>query len=238
MTSPRLERCPGLDGACSRAAQLTAQALADACAARGHASLALSGGSTPGAYFRALTASGLSVNSLAWPSIDVFWADERLCPPDAPESNYRLARENLLARIAGEGPRVHPMPTDAPDLDAAVAQARAMLAAAFPGGGVPVFDVIHLGLGPDGHTASLFPGDPALEETAWVAGVPRPGLDPRLPRLTLTLPVINAARLVIVLAAGADKLRLAGDILAGRRPELPAARLRPAGELVWLIADI
>ena len=229
MAGAPLERFADLEAASLRAAALTARALTQAAAARGRACLALSGGSTPGRFFELLAG-----HDAPWDAVHVFWADERLVPPDSPESNYRLARERLLSRVSIPPANIHPMAGGGDPSGRAKAY-ETLLREAFAGENPPVFDVIHLGLGGDGHTASLFPGHPALlEKTRWAAPVEYVSASPPVPRLTLTLPVINAARLVFFLISGADKVRLAQKILAGEGEEYPAALVRPT---VWLAAD-
>lgn len=236
MTDAELETFPGPEEAGRRATALTAAAARAALAARGRFTLALSGGSTPGSFFELLTQEPLD-----WANVHVFWADERLVPPDAPQSNQRLARERLLSRVGLPAGNIHPMPAPDLPLDDAEAQAQACeerLRAFFgPSCGrdaPPRFDAVHLGVGDDGHTASLFPGQPALEETRrWVLPVLYAGAKPPVARLTLTLPVLNAARLVFFLTSGPDKLALARAAREGR--DFPAARVRPAGgRLYWL----
>ena len=170
--------------------------------------IALSGGSTPRAVYERL--AGIS---FPWTEVDVFFGDDRCVPPDHPDSNYRMAREALLEHVPA---RVHPM--DDCDADAYERALHAVF-----GEGVPAFDLIFMGLGPDGHTASLFPGKPALEIRDHLAVyVPQPGLDPQHPRLTLTVPVFQNAKLMVFLVAGEDKRERVRQLLAGE--DIPAAR--------------
>jgi len=232
VTNARLERFTDLTAASQRAAALTAQALAQAITLRGRASLALSGGSTPGRFFELLAGQ-----SLPWDAVHVFWADERLAPLDSPQSNYRLAREHLLSRAPIPLGNIHPA-AGAGDPSRRAKAYEALLREAFAGENPPRFDVIHLGLGSDGHTASLFPGQPALsEKERWVVAVEYAKASPPVPRLTLTLPVINAAKLVFFLISGADKIQLAQKILAGEGDAYPASLVQPARPPVWLAAD-
>ncbi len=171
----------------SDAAERIAVAIRMAAAARGRCSVALSGGSTPRAIYPLL-------RDLPWPALDFFFGDERAVPPEDPESNYRMAQETLFGSHPGS--RVHRMEAERPDLDRAAGEYAKLLPDAI--------DVLLLGMGPDGHTASLFPGSPALDERARkVVAVIGPKPPPR--RLTITPPVIEAAREIVVLVRGADK---------------------------------
>jgi 6-phosphogluconolactonase len=174
--------------------------------ASGRFCIALAGGSTPRAVYERL--AGLDLDWSAW---HVWWGDERLVPPDHPDSNERMAREALLSRVPIPEAQIHPL--RAPDVE------------------LPArFDLVLLGIGPDGHTASLFPGDPALEATDPVVRVERPDH----PRLTLTYPVIDAARCVAFMVSGEGKREKVERVLAGD-PELPAARV--AAERTVILAD-
>jgi 6-phosphogluconolactonase len=229
---------PDLEAASRRAAELTARAAREALAARGRFALALSGGSTPARYFELLADA-----DLPWRSVHVFFVDERIVPPDSMDSNYRLARERLLSRAPIPEANVRPMRSAAwpgcetMDRESAARAYEALLEGFFGAGRPPRFDVIHLGLGGDGHTASLFPGQSALAEASRpVLPVDYAGARPPVPRLTLTLPVLNAARLAFFLASGADKAALAEEILSGGGEAYPASRVRPSGLLAWIVA--
>jgi len=233
MNAGELELFADLESACARAASLTARAARDAVAARGRFTLALSGGSTPAPYFEQL-----ATLDLPWPAVHVFWADDRLVARDDAASNYALARAHLFTRAPIPDSNIHPMIDPALPLEALEAQAQAcesMLRSFFGVSGFPSFDAIHLGVGDDGHTASLFPGQPALDERKrWVLPVVYDKSKPPVPRLTLTLPVLNAARLVFFLVSGQGKTGLARDILEGRGAGYPSSQVRPAGQLFWL----
>lgn len=178
--------------------------------------LALAGGSTPRELYRRLATTPLD-----WAEMDVFFSDERCLPPTHPESNYAMAREALLRHVPA---RVHPMPGAACDAAAYEQELRTV----FPQT-PPAFDLILLGLGADGHTASLFPGDRALDERErWVVRVERPDYA----RLTFTLPLLSAARAIILLVCGTRKRQALGPLLAGE--DGPAARLRAP---LTIIAD-
>lgn len=179
-----------------------ARRLADAILAGGSATLALSGGNTPGGTYALLARSA----EIDWSKVSVFWVDERAVPPVHDRSNYGAARATLLeaAHIAGD--RVHRMRADAPDLEAAAREYESLLSTwvGSSESAVPCFDVVVLGMGDDGHTASLFPGEPTVGITdRLVVSVPSRGA--REARLTLTAPVIQAAKNVFVLVVGPQK---------------------------------
>jgi 6-phosphogluconolactonase len=192
-------------------------------------SIALSGGATPRELYRLL--SGPRSGELRWETLDVFFGDERRVPFGDARSNFRMASDSLLvpARVPPE--RVRRMEGELPPEEAAKKYEEA-LRARF--GETPALDLVLLGLGADGHTASLFPGTAALEETRrWVVPNEAP-VEPK-GRLTLTLPVLNAAKKVLFLVAGADKAQAVERAL--RAGDVPAARVRPAGELVWVLDE-
>ena len=205
-------------------------------AAQGRFTLVLSGGSTPRTLYRVLADECRA--GMPWAATHVFFGDERCVPHDDPDSNYRLAREALLERVPIPPDQAHPMPTSPADQPSAAAEYEATLRASFPGEW-PRFDLVFLGLGEDGHTASLFPGSPALRERRrWVVASVAP-TEPRQ-RLTLTYPVLNHAARVWFLVSGASKheaLRCA--LLREVAPEVcPAAGVNPAdGELLWWVDE-
>lgn len=176
------------------AAARVAALAAEAAAARGRVALALSGGATPRALFERLAAAPAA---LPWNRADVFWADERGVPPDHPDSNYRMAKATLLDPLGLPPERVHRMAGEARDLERAAAAYEALMARVLggtPGGAPPALDVVLLGMGADGHTASLFPGTAALRERRrWVVAHQVPSHDAW--RLTLTYPVLAPARI-------------------------------------------
>lgn len=195
--------------------------------------VALAGGSTPQRMFDVL-ASPRYRGGVPWDRWEVWFGDERACPPDDPASNWRLARDHLLGLVSVAAEHVHRMEGERADLDAAAADYAAELARLAPPGlaGAPRLDALLLGLGTNGHTASLFPGDPALEvDTAWVARS-RADYAP-YDRLTFTFPTINAAAAVAFTVCGADKGQALRDVVAGTAP---AARVRPVdGALTWFL---
>lgn len=179
--------------------------------------VALAGGNTPRALY-----GYLGRTSYSWQRTHLFFGDERCVPFTDPASNYRMFAESLRPAVA---PHVHPMPAGACDADAYEAELRA-----FFGPGIPVFDLVILGLGEDGHTASLFPGDAALHERSrLVARVQRPDYD----RLTLTLPVLSAARQAVFLVTGEGKRVALGALLRGA--DIPASRV--AAGCITIFAD-
>ncbi len=199
--------------------------------------IALSGGSTPRAVFERLAASPLK-EQLPWAKTYVFWGDDRAVPPDHPDSNYRMASESLLQHVPLPKEQIKPILTQCDDLDAA-AQHYERVIQSFVPGSPPCFDLILLGMGPDGHTASLFPHSPALTVTnALVTATPVAPLKPHVRRITFTATLINAAAEVVFLVAGADKAGRLAEVLEGpQAPDtLPAQLVRPTnGVLSWMI---
>jgi 6-phosphogluconolactonase len=228
-----------MDAAAERVVTAAAQAIAD----HGGFTWALAGGSTPRELYSLLAGSAW-VGRIDWSKVEFFWTDERCVPPDDVQSNYRMARETLLDTIRPAPAQVHRMRGEHEPERAAADYAEELTRALPIGrrrapGAPPCFDLVLLGMGADGHTASLFPGSSALDERSrWVVPVePAPGAPWRL---TLTLPVLNAANQVSFLVAGAAKRdRLAQVWQAPPAPDaaaLPAARVRPrSGHLVWLL---
>jgi len=207
----------------------------EAVAGRGRFCLAIPGGSVLSLLAEGLALAG-GADARDW---ELFWTDERAVPADDPGSNARAARKALLPRLRISPGRVHPMEGGRGAEEGARAY-EAELARVFgPGAdGWPRFDLVLLGVGEDGHVASLFPGHPALEETRCRAAAVHHAPKPPPDRITLTLPVLNHARQIIVVAAGEVKAPVVARVLAGggSATALPAARLRPAGgDLVWML---
>ncbi len=212
-----------------------AKLLRAAIARGGRASLALSGGETPrDAYGLLARESGLD-----WNKVEVFWVDERAVPPTDDRSNYGHAREKLLDAAGIPAARVHRMPADAPDLQAAAREYEKSIRASLEqdGDGVPSFDVVVLGVGDDGHTASLFPGEPTVDvHDRLVVSVPARGS--REARLTLTATMLEHARNVLVLAVGAAKRPALDRVWSaqGDVHETPARVVRGCrGAVTWII---
>lgn len=206
-------------------------------AEKGLFTLALSGGSTPRRLYELLSSPPVGPE-MPWPHIHFFWGDERCVPPDHPESNYGLAYQSLLSKIPLPEKNIHRIPVErGPGLWAAEEYEKEILG--FFNSPRPSFDLILLGVGKDGHTASLFPGDPALkEEDHLIAYVPKPGLAPEFPRITMTLPLINQADGVLFLVSGAEKKEVIKAILQESdtgRDRYPAAQVKPKRKLRWFI---
>lgn len=232
---PELRVFPGpAEVAAAAAAEVLARG-AEAVTARGAFALALAGGSTPRVLYALLAdPGGPFATRMPWQRTQVFFGDERHVPPDHPDSNFRMASQSLLERVPVPAENVHRIRGEVPDADAAAAAYERELRAAL--GEPPALDLVLLGLGEDGHTASLFPGSPALEERErWVVAPWVERLGKR--RITLTLPALEAARQVLFLVTGAGKsaaLRRALREPASAEP-VPASRVRPGnGRVLWL----
>ncbi len=213
------------------AAALTfVEGAASAIAERGRFAIALAGGSTPKATYEALARDHAA--DVDWPNVHAFFGDERTVPPDHEDSNYRMAREALLDRVPVGS--VHRMRGELPPDEAAVSYEREL--EGFFGGTPPVLDFVMLGIGEDGHTASLFPETPALGVTDRLA-VANPVAKLDTTRLTLTAPVLNAAREVLFLVAGAGKAEALAEILDGEADPraYPAKLVRPPGGPTWMV---
>lgn len=214
-----------------RSLDLILSKLHEAIAARDRFTIALSGGSTPKPLYEAIAAQ-----NLPWEKIHVFWGDERYVPPDHPDSNEGMARRAWLDRVPMPAANIHPMPTDPAD-PAIAAQLHEQQLQEFFGttaGTLPSFDVVLLGIGDDAHTASLFPHTPALRVRDRLVTV---GSKDGQPRITFTAPLINQARCVIFLVAGASKQPALAQIFApeGDEQQYPARLIQPQGELWWLL---
>lgn len=196
--------------------------------------VSLSGGSTPKTLYQ-LLASNEFRNLFPWQRVSWYFGDERFVPYDSPDSNYRMVREAMFAKAPVPPENIYPIPVDGGPDDAARRYERTLqqaYGATMLDPARPLFDVTLLGLGDDGHTASLLPGEPILEERKrWIAAVShgRPEV-----RITMTYPVIESSRRVAFLVAGREKAAIFRDIREGDS-EVPAARVRPVGELFWFV---
>jgi 6-phosphogluconolactonase len=231
---PDLAVLPSAAALADAAAGRFVAAAGDAIAARGQFIVALSGGSTPRDTYRQLATEAL-VSRVMWSRVQVLWGDERCVPPDHVESNYRMARETLLDRVPLPAANVHRIHGE-DDPATAAGDYEATLRALLPTPGARI-DLVLLGLGEDGHTASLFPGSAAVHEhTRWVMAARAPAASKW--RITLTLAVINAAAEVLFLVSGGAKAGILRRVLEGpRRPqELPAQAIAPSsGRVRWCV---
>ncbi len=221
----KIEVLPDSDAVAREAAKFIAAEARAAVQARGRFVFAVSGGRTPWVMLRAL-----AEESVPWPGVHLVQVDERVAPAGDPDRNLTHIRESLLTRVPLPADHVHAMPVEAPDLDAAAEGYTRLLqkVAGFP----PILDLVHLGLGPDGHTASLVPGDPALDVAD--ADVALTRLYQGRRRMTLTYPVIDRARRILWLVTGAEK---AGPLVRLRAADtsIPAGRVQQGQAL--LLAD-
>ncbi len=228
------------EAAATHVVECARKAIAD----RGRFALALSGGSTPRLLYERLASRDFA-DRIDWPQVHVFWGDERAVPPDHADSNYRMARETLLAQVPIPQKNIHPINGEAAPTTAA-AEYEALLRQFFMTGRKPPdapgrarFDLVLLGMGEDGHTASLFPGAPVITEgRQWVAAYRVEKLDAW--RITLTPAVLNAALEVVFLVSGAEKARRLQQVLYGPyQPRvLPAQIVRPErGRVLWMVDD-
>ena len=214
-----------------RSLALVLSKIAAAIAERGICTIAAAGGSTPEPLYRAL-----STQELPWDKIHVFWGDERYVPPEHPDSNQKMARLAWLDRVNIPNRNIHPMPTGAADpaADAEAHQTELQQFFKVSDGEFPAIDIILLGIGDDAHTASLFPGTAALQVRDALVTV---GSKDGQPRITFTVPLINKARCVIFMVAGASKQPALAQIFAPAADSTiyPARLVQPEGELWWLL---
>ncbi len=203
----------------------------------GRIAICLTGGSSPKQLYELLAADEYR-GKIPWQRVHWFIGDERFVPASDPRHNMAMARGIFLDRLA-PADNIHPIPTDVASPDEAAARYERELKA-FQGDARlddpvrPLFDLVLMGVGPDGHTASLFPDDPALQETdRWVVGVPQAHVEPFVPRVTLTLPALASCKQMLFEVSGAGKRPILARVLAGE--PLPANRARSNGETVWLV---
>jgi 6-phosphogluconolactonase len=239
-TGPELLLCSDPDAVTQRAVAHVVEAASSALSARNRFSIALSGGSTPRPIYQSL-ARFPTRRRVDWTRVEVFWSDERCVPPDDERSNYRMAREALLDPVGVPQERIHRIRAEDPDADRAAADYERVLRWALgnAAGRPPRIDLVLLGLGAEGHTASLFPGSAAFDSERLVfavrnAGDPPPSVD----RITLTPAAINAARDVLFLVAGAEKAEAVRATLEGPRDPTrwPAQAIAPQeGRVIWMV---
>ncbi|MBR1151906.1 6-phosphogluconolactonase [Bradyrhizobium sp. JYMT SZCCT0428] len=205
----------------------------------GRVAICLTGGSSPKQLYQLLGTDPWR-SRIPWQRVHWFIGDERFVPADDPLNNMRVARKTFLDRCAPAS-NIHPIPTSTadptdPDRGAALyeGELKAFYGADDLDPGRPLFDLVLMGVGPDGHTASLFPGDPLLDEVRrWVVGVHKANVEPFVPRITLTLPTLACCREMLFEVAGSDKRAILTRVFAGEN--LPATRARSSGETIWLV---
>jgi 6-phosphogluconolactonase len=213
--------------------------LARTSANSGRVAICLTGGSSPKRLYQLLATEAYR-SRIPWQRVHWFIGDERFVPADDPINNMGAARAIFLDQCAPAS-NIHPIPTstaDPADPDRGAALYESELKSFYGADDLdpdrPLFDLVLMGVGPDGHTASLFPGYPALDETeSWVVGVPKANVAPFVPRVTLTLPTLASCREMLFEVAGADKRAILTRVFAGEN--LPASRARSTGETVWLV---
>jgi 6-phosphogluconolactonase len=238
MSSPHIRIFPDLEQVSRGMADRFTEIVEKAAAQGRTVSVACSGGETPRELFAHLATAEFAPR-IPWKHVHLFQVDERCVPPDHEQSNYRMMRQSLLDRVPEAAALFHRIAAERPDHEAAALDYEEEIRQALKPrkGDWPRFDVILLGMGDDGHTASLFPGTAALEEkTRWVT----PNFIPKFKawRITLTFPVLNAAAEVVFLAAGEKKAERLKEVLEGPPDRYPAQAVRPAtGELWWYIDE-
>ena len=237
VTDRKIIICRDLDELSRQAAAQFVVLAQQAIIARGRFTVALSGGSTPKALYSLLATDELK-QQLTWQKIHLFWGDERCVSPDHTESNFRIVKESLLTKVQIPTENVHRMAGELAPFAAAIAYERELEEMFLPlEESLPRFDLLLLGLGEDGHTASLFPGSAALNESARLV-VPNYIEKLNAYRLTLTLPVINNGAQIYFLVAGKNKASMVKEILQRKTGDYPAARIQPThGQLTWFITQ-
>ncbi|HZO73199.1 MAG TPA: 6-phosphogluconolactonase [Ktedonobacteraceae bacterium] len=227
---------PDKDTLSHAAAQHVVQIANESIVTHGRFTLALSGGSTPKTLY-SLLGSEPYRSQIDWAQVEVFWSDERCVPPESEESNFHLAQEVLLDRVPLSPAQIHRMPADLADRDAASRAYSLEMQKVFGTNRIPSFDLLQLGMGPEGHTASLFPHQPSLHEQERLV-MPVTVPKPPPPRLTFTPLLLNAAVHILFLVTGADKADAIQAVLEGpyQPDEYPAQIVRPPkGEVTWML---
>jgi len=235
--------CQTLQECSRKAADHIVAAAREAVRERGRFTFVLTGGNTPRELYE-LLASPPQSEQMPWQQTHAFWGDERWVDPAHPDSNFAMAFIAMLANVPIPAENIHPMAMDYELATTGADEYEKLLQRFFADGAggfsgrYPCFDLVLLGMGPDGHVASLFPGTDSLSVTdRLVIPVSYGDADPPVERITLTLPVLNSAREALFLVSGQRKLAIAEDILAGQETAFPAGLIRPAGRLTWYLAD-
>ncbi len=218
-------------------AEAAARRLIDRVTGKDRAAVALTGGSSPQRLYRLLAEDPWS-SEVPWDRVHWFVGDDRFVPETDPLSNMGAARRLFLDRVRAPRQNIHPIATDTNYPEGAARLYEDDLKAYYGAERLdparPMFDLVLMGLGGDGHTASLFPNSPALNETQrWVLGIAKAGMEPFVPRVTLTFPALASTREMLFLIDGADKRAILSRVLSGE--DLPARRAYADGDLVWLV---
>lgn len=232
----RIEILAGADELAGEAARRIVEAVRESIAVRGRFCVALAGGSTPERTYKLLASPELA-EQIDWARVLIFFGDERFVPADDARSNYCMAKQSLLDHLPIPAEHIFPIDTSTDTVEDAAARYSQLLAREL--GEPPVFDLVLLGMGDDGHTASLFPHAAALSVAdSWAVSSPPGVLPPPVDRVTVTFPVIHAARQVLFLIAGANKAEPVRDVLQGDAAidDRPSAGAIPSsGDIVWLL---
>lgn len=242
---PEIKSYPNLSDLSRAVAELIAEVAEVAIKEREVFSLVLSGGRTPRLLYEMLGQNPFA-EKIDWKRTHLFWGDERCVPPDHSDSNFALAFNTIISEVWIPSENVHRIPAEIEPPETAAREYEQTLREFFQPAEeeatvpkFPSFDLVLLGLGEDGHTASLFPGNVALEEkNSWVVAVDGAKASPSVPRITLTFPVINRAKCVLLLASGSNKRAVLREILRNREAApYPVARVQPSGRLLWFIVE-
>ena len=240
--APSLRRFPDLDAAARGLASRVADLARAGLEARGRFALALSGGSSPVPLFRALASEFRA--AVAWERVDIYWADERAVPPEDPRSNYGLADRTWLSEAALPASRIHRIPGERRPVEEAAREYESTirrLERTGSEGDHALLDLALLGIGEDGHTASLFPGSTLLGAQDRLVGVePRPGREPYVPRITLTRACLERSRVVAFLAGGTEKREILARLIGAGPPDpsLPAGQVHGLDATEWYVDTV
>ena len=226
---------PDVAGLAQKGAEIFSRSARKSVGAEGRFMVALSGGSTPRDMHR-LLAEEPFLSDIPWDRTDIFWVDDRCVPENDPASNYGAARQDFLDRIPIPRNRIHPMPAVLPPQEGALMYQKELISSFQSGeSDFPQFDLVFLGIGADGHTASLFPGQRALEEKSRLIIAVRGG-NPNVSRLTMTFPLLNRAREIIFLVSGKKKAETVKTIIEYPEARLPAQEIQSMnGTLTWIM---
>ena len=242
---PEIRSYPSLSELSLAAAEFIAELAEARIRERGIFTFVLSGGTTPRLLYEELAKEPYA-SRVDWQHTHLFWGDERCVPSDSPDSNYSLALQTLISKVDVPPSNIHRIPATTSSPKAVAAEYETILREFFQASAArdlstsfPSFDLVLLGMGADGHTASLFPGDAALEERAsWVVAVEGSSASPPVWRITLTFPVINEAKCVLFLVSASNKLKVLQEILNNpHTTNYPAAHVQPLGKLLWFINE-